>query len=365
MSYSGSSGSSRISTAADSALSNIANGDVLAYNASIQKWTNTALAAGDAYASNPQATGSYTLVLADAGKVIENTGTSALTITVPSNASVPYPIGTTIELLNYSTGSIVLAGATSAANVATDTFTGSDGSAWASQWSSQALSGASAEASIQGNSGRITTGTTAYASLRQYLSTMPVQTNTDFSFTFKIGAQVDSYLWVSICADNTLAANQSNLSQNCYAVLLHTNPTSTNGTYEVYSIVNNGALTTFGTGGTNIVANVSYGFRFQRQGTTIRFRVWDVAGNEPSTWTYSGNDTGTQPPAGRVSVAYGNANDTTSRYADFDSVVVGSSNGSSVALRSVAGLRLTSQYAPAAIRKRAADEWIITGATVV
>lgn len=40
MSYGGSTGSSRIATAADAALSNPLNSDVLTYNSTLQKWVN-------------------------------------------------------------------------------------------------------------------------------------------------------------------------------------------------------------------------------------------------------------------------------------------------------------------------------------
>jgi hypothetical protein len=75
--------------------------------------------ADDFYLLNPQNTGfrnlpqnsqsgNYTLVLTDAGKhILQNTSTS--TTTIPANASVAYPIGTVITILNNSAGNISIA----------------------------------------------------------------------------------------------------------------------------------------------------------------------------------------------------------------------------------------------------------------
>jgi hypothetical protein len=56
-------------------------------------------------------TDSYTLVLADAGKVVEVNKASGATITVPTNASVAFPVGATITVLQVGAGQITIAGA--------------------------------------------------------------------------------------------------------------------------------------------------------------------------------------------------------------------------------------------------------------
>jgi hypothetical protein len=64
----------------------------------------------DALTQIPQNTqsGSYTLVLSDAGKaVIEST--SATTLTIPANGSVAYPVGTSLTFVNNTTGNISIA----------------------------------------------------------------------------------------------------------------------------------------------------------------------------------------------------------------------------------------------------------------
>ena len=50
----------------------------------------------------------YTLVLSDAGGAVRQSVASK-TFTIPSNASVPYPLGTTIVIINGSSGNLSLA----------------------------------------------------------------------------------------------------------------------------------------------------------------------------------------------------------------------------------------------------------------
>jgi hypothetical protein len=58
---------------------------------------------------NPQTGTTYTLVLLDAGKMIEVSNTSAITVTVPLNSSVAFPTGTQINILQTNTGQITIA----------------------------------------------------------------------------------------------------------------------------------------------------------------------------------------------------------------------------------------------------------------
>ena len=56
-------------------------------------------------------TGSYTLVLADAGDLVEMGSGSAQTLTIPTNSSVAFPIGTKIDVLQTGAGETTIAGA--------------------------------------------------------------------------------------------------------------------------------------------------------------------------------------------------------------------------------------------------------------
>ena len=57
-------------------------------------------------------TGNYTLVLSDTGKLITLTSSSAITLTIPTNASVAFPIGTQIDLVQNGDGAVTFVGDT-------------------------------------------------------------------------------------------------------------------------------------------------------------------------------------------------------------------------------------------------------------
>lgn len=57
-------------------------------------------------------TSNYILALADAGKAVEFSSTSALTATVPQNSSVAFPIGTIIEITRMNTGPLTIVAGT-------------------------------------------------------------------------------------------------------------------------------------------------------------------------------------------------------------------------------------------------------------
>lgn len=56
-----------------------------------------------------QAGTSYTLALADAATAVEFTSSSAVTVTVPPNGAVAFPVGSVVELLQYGTGTLTVA----------------------------------------------------------------------------------------------------------------------------------------------------------------------------------------------------------------------------------------------------------------
>lgn len=56
-----------------------------------------------------QQTGAYTLVLSDAGKIVEVSSTSASTVTVPPNSSVAFSVGSSISVMQTNTGTVTIA----------------------------------------------------------------------------------------------------------------------------------------------------------------------------------------------------------------------------------------------------------------
>jgi hypothetical protein len=61
---------------------------------------------------NAQTGTSYTLALTDVAKVVTLTNAAAITVTVPTNASVAFPIGTQILLYQGGAGAVTIAGDT-------------------------------------------------------------------------------------------------------------------------------------------------------------------------------------------------------------------------------------------------------------
>jgi len=76
---------------------------------------NSALAISSVgYINSPQTSGgasAYSLVLADAGNHVYFTGGSTATLTVPTNSSQAFPVGTTILAVNNNSGNLTISGA--------------------------------------------------------------------------------------------------------------------------------------------------------------------------------------------------------------------------------------------------------------
>lgn len=68
----------------------------------------------DVYATpqpiNPQTGTTYTLVLSDAGKLVTLSNGAAVTLTVPPNSSVAFPVGTRIDLAQLGAGAVTVTG---------------------------------------------------------------------------------------------------------------------------------------------------------------------------------------------------------------------------------------------------------------
>ena len=83
-----------------------------------------------ALATNAQTGTTYTLVLTDANNtVVELSNTSAITVTIPLESSVAYPVGSQVQLLQTNTGQVTVAGASGV------TVNGTPGLKLRAQWS--------------------------------------------------------------------------------------------------------------------------------------------------------------------------------------------------------------------------------------
>jgi fermentation-respiration switch protein FrsA (DUF1100 family) len=88
----GSASSSAIATSSDISFNNLANGQVLTYDTSIQKWKNVAASAGLTAAKDTSATGAATFVAGTTANLTKFTGTlsSNRTITLAGAAANSY-----------------------------------------------------------------------------------------------------------------------------------------------------------------------------------------------------------------------------------------------------------------------------------
>lgn len=88
---------------------NFANGDAL-QAASVNDITGTVNMLGNVII-NAQTGTTYTLVAGDAAELVSLSNASAITLTVPTNASVAFPTGTQIILYQAGAGQVTVGGA--------------------------------------------------------------------------------------------------------------------------------------------------------------------------------------------------------------------------------------------------------------
>lgn len=89
------------------------DGDVLKWNDSAEEWQPAAEAGGSSGASvNAQTGTSYTLAIGDANDIITMNNAGANTINVPLNATVAFPVGTVISIIQLGAGATTVDAAT-------------------------------------------------------------------------------------------------------------------------------------------------------------------------------------------------------------------------------------------------------------
>lgn len=79
------------------------------------------------FSINTQTGTTYTLVLGDAGKLIDMSNAGAIALTIPANATVAFPVGTIITVLQSGAGQVTV-------GITTDTLNGRNGLKTAGQW---------------------------------------------------------------------------------------------------------------------------------------------------------------------------------------------------------------------------------------
>lgn len=166
-------------------------------------------------------------------------------------------------------------GVSTAAIVLSDdtTFTGSNGDSWPSNWREWRNAG-SGTASIQSNRGYQYAGSQSGYSASQTMQAIDAGIVGDGEVTGTVTFNVDNETfaqdWFRV----------KNPAQDGYFL-------SIEPTYNFVRLMKrvNWTQTPLGTGTTvTISASTTYGYRVQFTGTSLRYRFWDTAGSEPSTW---------------------------------------------------------------------------------
>ena len=114
----------------DVTLTSSTANDVVYYNGT--SWVNRYVGAIPVI-TNAQTGTTYTLVLGDAGDVVELGNSSAITLTIPTNAVAAFPVGTKITILQTGAGQVTVSGPSGG------TLNATPGTKLRAQWSSATL----------------------------------------------------------------------------------------------------------------------------------------------------------------------------------------------------------------------------------
>lgn len=106
------SAASSIAQLTDVDLNGILNDALLVFNDATQLWEAQSIDIAPSIVQFNSQSSNYTLQLSDKDKMVEVNSSSATTITIPTNASVAFPIGSTITIMQAGTGQITISGAT-------------------------------------------------------------------------------------------------------------------------------------------------------------------------------------------------------------------------------------------------------------
>jgi hypothetical protein len=191
------------------------------------------------------------------------------------------------------------------AQLAAETWTGTNGAAWPVAWVAGSTSGAGTAATIQGNQGRLNAGTTANTGYISQRLSSPTVADLDFTITLTLaqtaGGQPSAAVWWR---------SDSGVFNNGYHMHLDT------------SAIQNIRKTVGGTvfALTSVlftpVTGTAYKMRIRMVGAVIQAKVWAAAGSEPAAWgaTYADSSF---TAAGYIGLSMQN-DATTSKTVDFD-----------------------------------------------
>jgi hypothetical protein len=97
----------------DVTVTGVAGGDIFEYDSGSSKWVNRVGTDvfSPAVVTIDEKTAAYTLALSDRNRLIRVNSSSNLTVTVPTNATVAFAVGSKVDLWRQGTGNVTVAGA--------------------------------------------------------------------------------------------------------------------------------------------------------------------------------------------------------------------------------------------------------------
>jgi hypothetical protein len=105
-------GPTAFSGLSDVDLGGLVDQDLATYSSGTNEWVPISrLRVAGIEPENAQTGTTYTLALTDLGKLLTHANASPITLTVPTNASVAFPAGSRIDLVQYGAGQVTIAAA--------------------------------------------------------------------------------------------------------------------------------------------------------------------------------------------------------------------------------------------------------------
>lgn len=266
-------------------------------------------------------TASYTLALADAGKVVELNSATPVILTVPSNASVAFPTDTVIEVCQVGAGQVTVAPDSGTGTTFSEPFTTSLALTWATVFGGAV--------SVTGGTQGTLSGTDTRVRAQHDVGTSDMFTQCTWTSG---GADADRTFGV--------ATRYSSSADTCYVFEVN----DFNNRWQFYRFAAGTGVGISGFVSRSIAPSIT--LRLESQGSTHRCYL---DGSLIQTFTDSTITTGQRggltgyQPSGIL----------------FDNFSTGGLT--SIALRTPSTLTTRAQYSMAALRKRATDEWVVSG----
>jgi hypothetical protein len=234
--------------------------------------------------------------------------------------------------------------------LATETWTGTNGTAWPAQWTPTAGTGA---ATIQANAGQLTYGGTAFSlAAVEYLSGMTASRDFDITVdvTFSAPTQ-EQYFYFGFRCGNVAAA----APPGYFVQFFPHNGTNTMGFNKWDASGNEVSISGDLAAGT-WTAGTARRVRIQAIGNNLAVKVWAPGGSEPGTWLWTGTDTTYAAQTGRVLLYTFNGAGTAAKNVQLDNLTVtdGASSSSFTQSASLSGSGTLAATASAAFTRSGA-----------